>query len=800
MRSVLVSPSRMPERLFPLVEDLEHSVQWTDLANNIGDLERNYPRRRTARKNREYDNLERYTVRRRSMPEVQKADLVYVHRPQEENSPRIEATPSPLSPGRPESPKVKRITWKPRTEFERSYFGEDTLEDQPFCQNENQQMYLNDNQPIYQNENQPIYQNHQEIYPVDPFPHPQIYQNPIIFQDEKSQVRQEDCQPCPIEEDIDHQNPNQASKSQDLKGREEKESIDESRPVQIIRMPVEKLKNEKLSFRGSRERLHEIFEYNRYLRRQFFAEIPGSRSQRRSTISGKLVSPVRNQETSKHVGAGFGSTETLTSQSNQSADSSTNGRKSRADFSNTPDSVDDDKPFINILGENEIQFRSFKGTNLGRQTDQTHVEKAKNERNDAINKSQVDDKKKSLPKVYFGMETQPYESEGLKLLDRFQNRIEDNKRSSFETDKSNRMGWDGHCRYQIEEHFQHKKFPSKFHQSLPNLPGLDQPDSISRGSVNGSTQDIPLVDHEISKLLVNAEGDFSSSAYTYKPLPTNPAPEEADDSKFYASYVHISDSSDSKSSTPSSIRKRKKNVPPPLDLSTVNERYERYDELERNFMPTYTVDVTKVSKGVVTLVKDINCSDSEIRNKDLIRSNELMRNNSNLEYISSNLSRSSSFLPKNCGESERDKEVLGTKNLNKSCCDLSNSGDLLSPQLVNNFKNSLADLSRCTTPPSVIHFNPNFERSDSILNSDCSPRWDQRNQISKHSSGTRTTLPSIYGPLPYSQYCDMKMSNLSIFLILSFVCCIVFRRTDERFKIFLGFEFSTNVGKTCLFF
>lgn len=760
MRSVLVSPSRMPERLFPLVEDLERSVQWTDLANNIGDLERNYPRRRTARKNREYDNLERYTVRRRSMPEVQKADLVYVHRPQEENSPRIEATPSPLSPGRPASPKVKRLTWKPRTEFERSYFGEETLEDQPFSPNENH--------PTYQNEHQPIYQNQQEIYKNDPYLHRQIYQNSLIDEDEASPVYQEDCQPCQIEEDTDQK--------LDLKGKEE--SVGESSFIEISKKPVEKLKDENSSFRGSRERLQEIFEYNRYLRRQFFAEIPGNRSQRRSTISGKLVSPVRNQETTKYVGAGFGSTETLTSQSNQSADSITNGRKSRADFSNTPDSVDDDKPFINILGENEIQFRSFKGTNLGRQTNQVDVEKAKNERNDAINKSQVGDKNKSMPKVYFGMETETYEYEGLNLLDRFQNRIEDNKRSSFETERLNRLGWDGHCRYQIEETFQNKKFPSKFHQSLPNLPDLDQPDSISRVSVNGSTHNISIPDHEVSKLLVNTEGDFPSSAYTYKPLPTNLAPEEVDDSKFFASCVHISDSSDSKASTPSSIRKRKKNVPPPLDLSTVNERYERYDELERNVMPTYTVDVTKVSQGVVTVVTNTNCSDSEIRNKDSIRSNELIRykdlmrskdislGNSNLVEFSSNLSRSSSFLQKNCRESERDKEVLGTKNLNKSCCDLTNSGDLLSPQLVNNFKNSLADLSRCTSPPSVIHPNPNFQRRNSVPNSsDCNPQWDQHNQISKHTSGTGTTLPSVYGPIPYSQYCDMKMSNLSIFFI-----------------------------------
>ena len=811
MRSVVVSPSRTPERLYPLVEDLEHSVQWSDLANNIGDLERNCSRRRTARKSRGYDNLERHTVRRRSMPEVQKADLVYVQRPQDENSPRTFFTPSPLSLGSPEPPKVNRLTWKSRSEFERSYFGEEALDDRPILESESRPMYQNDLK-----EHHHCTKGHHQVYQVsDPrnFPGQEICHN-------------QDHQMCETKDlsNFQNENPrdfqkldqvasefkmeNQNERHQDYQS-ERRESKKEKTQISSVFSAVNKklpenLKTEKSNLKGSRERLQEIFEYNRCLRRQFFAEVPGNnQNQRRNTFSGKLVSPIRIQEPSKYLGIGFGSTETITSQSNQSADSSTNGRKSRADFSNTPDSVNDDKPFINVLRENEIQFESFKETDLGRQTDhQVDIEKEKNERNDPITKGQVDEKKeKSFPKVYFGMETTELEvqktmigtetydkdSKGLQPLERFQCRLEDKKiESSFDPESSIRSGWGDQSRYQVGGNFQNQNyFPSKLHQSLPNLPGLDQPDSIARVSVNGSTHDLST-ENQTSKLLVNMDSNVSYSAYTYKPLPSNKPPainSQDDDSKYFATYVHTSNSSDkeSESSTPSSIRKRKKTVPPPLDMSTVNERYERTNELERNyFVPTYTVDVTKVSRGEMNSVENrMKDPQSEVRKNDLIRHNELLKdkNNSsgdkNLLDFSSNISKSSSFLPKNYGESEQNHQLVSTsKNLNKSCCDLTTPGDLLSPQLVKNFKTSLAEVSRHDSSSSVINRNLQFERSDnSILSSrDCSPEWDQLNQISKHNPGNGTTLPLVYGPIPYSQYCDMKMSNLSKFLVSVLGC------------------------------
>lgn len=1219
MRSVLVSPSRMPERLFPLVEDLERSVQWTDLASNIGDLEQSYHRRRT-RKNQEYDNLERHTVRRRSMPEIQKANLVYVHR---------ESTAEPILNS--ESSKINKLTWKPRTDFERSYFGDVSEEpshnqsyqnqnsnnyrddlfyakeiclkdncqvclssDCPICfekncqiclqgssqfsprrsgqifsrehqfgsknsgnlclnddcrfGDKNDQSYANDNHQfcvksnqfsakndqfcaksnqfcadksclisgqefyckndqfysrdsqIYANDQDSVKENHQfcpkenqfcpqekhefslkgnqhsakdnhfysqENYHLNPSEKHQFYSEESFqlgskenhhyspkekhqfspkenrqfstkenrqfspkenhqfspkgsyhFSPKESQFspkeskfspkenhqfsakesefslkenefnlkekqqfspkkeheyspqenhqfnsnqfyredqtyslendyqlypkdrlfgkddqpftkNQHDPQFCSkihqnqreIENYADYQNisiynsqdyqtdgtQNKIkSKSQNELNSESKNEMKsesknkvskfenqnvfkpENQNVSILenqnisksenqnasdcknqnkcdsqiqnnknlqgklgskngstylrpRDRLQNLKNEKSSFSGSRERLQEIFEYNRYLRKQFFADMPASNpSQRRNTISEKLVSPMR----AKHVGTGFGSTETLTSQSNQSADDSTNGRKSRADFSNTPDSVDDDKSYLNILRENEIQFKSLKKTNVLQQND---IKKSENfnfnetclrndekfnhdKRNQKIVnrikeiddnnvKTEINDKieekkdkkankmNKSLPKIYFGMENNknvfreksPIErSESYDCLD-YQNRGE----------KLNSLTDSNKSKYEKTSN----SLPSKFHQSLPNLPDLPQLNSIARVSVNGSTYNLSTEsgiqsgNYDISRLSVKMESDFPSTAYTYKPLPMK---SDSDDSKFFATYVNISDSSDSKSSTPSSIRKRKKNVPPPLDLSTVNERYERYDQIERNFLPTYTVDITKVSRGVITNVSDeknylhtenqnikhnstnmdsnfaknrdrtnvitnenlstsakenLKNRDSDLTGKNLLQNNENIFRKNN--QISSNRSKSSTFLSNNSEEREENEKTFIVRN--KSCCDLTNSGDLLSPQLVNNFKNSLADLSRCATPPIVHDQNPQFERGDSVYNNrNCSPQWDHWNQNNKLCPTSGTTLSSVYGPIPYSQYCDkMKMSNLSIFFFFT---------------------------------
>lgn len=823
MRSVLVSPSRIPERLFPLVEDLEHSVQWTDLENNIDHLENNYPR--IANNNRNYDNLERHTVRRRSMPEIQKANLVYVHRPQERNNP----------------PPINKFTWKPRTEFERSYFGDEALDEssnndnslndlfyaKEICLNDDCQFCETKDCPICLEKNcQICRQGNSQFNPgksaknlknVDNY-NLEINKSPdsefTLITGEEFYLKEKDefesCEIYPNANDflpsdpknhqfdpnrdrsfVDAQQNSQKTTKNDKtseNGRIEKKIENELKGGKKEDLKsselVQNLKNERSNFSGSRERLQEIFEYNRYLRRQFFADLPASTAnQRRNTISEKMITSMRPKQT----GIGFGSTETLTSQSNQSADSSTNGRKSRADFSNTPESLINEKSYPNILADNEIAIRhsKIKRNDEGKisklcpprrnepntkqsEKDSSEVAKLfskaenKTEAKETINErisskfnketatktsnvSTTEGEKRSLPKIYFGMENPGEFKQKASPIERTESY---NILPNYAFEK----------KLTLDKYTENRKqkSPSNFHQSLPNLPELER-NSIARVSVNGSTYNLSrktiINSNQSTKTIINSDTDCSPLAYTYKPLPTK---YDSDDSKFFATYVNISDSSES--STPSSIRKRKRNVPPPLDLSTVNERYEKY-----NHIPTYTVTVTKkIPEKTPTKerLNSVNNPTSENHPQTKIVNERRRVNN-----FTSNRSRSSSNLTNNC-DTERNNCL---SIINKSCCDLTNSNnDLLSPQLVNNFKNSLADLSRCATPSfNNLHENSLVESDNNSVynNRNCySPQqWDLNN---KYSSTSGTSLSSVYGPMPYNQYCDkMKMSNISIFLL-----------------------------------
>lgn len=198
--------------------------------------------------------FERHAVQRRSMPEIQKADLVYVNAQGGRRAMEYRSHEDGLN------------DWKPRTEFERSYFGNDNFhEDRP-----------------------------------------------------SSSLNYYECNDHHLLKD---QNSN-------LVAIEPKE--DPIDPAEIPRRIDDYVVPHSPEFRTSRDRLHEIFEHNRYLRRKFFADLPGSTP--KSSLSS---SKFRSFPASKTLG--FGSTETLTSQSNGS---STDGRKSRAEFGNTPDSLD----------------------------------------------------------------------------------------------------------------------------------------------------------------------------------------------------------------------------------------------------------------------------------------------------------------------------------------------------------------------------------------------------------------------------------------------------------------------------
>lgn len=187
--------------------------------------------------------FERHAVQRRSMPELQKADLVYL------KSMEYRSHEDGLN------------DWKPRTEFERSYFGSDNF---------------HDNRP-------------------------------------SSSLNYYECNDHHLVKD---QNSNLLLKE---------DPID---PAEIPRRIDDYVVPHSPEFRTSRDRLHEIFEHNRYLRKKFFSDLPAA--------TKPTSSKFKNYPAAAKT-LGFGSTETLTSQSNGS---STDGRKSRAEFGNTPDSLD----------------------------------------------------------------------------------------------------------------------------------------------------------------------------------------------------------------------------------------------------------------------------------------------------------------------------------------------------------------------------------------------------------------------------------------------------------------------------
>lgn len=208
----------MSNRNLMRVDDLEKSIEWASLAHEINDLEKmchlnNH--RHSKKPLPKYQNYERH-----SMPQMQKATSVWI----DDLESRRQSTPDHWS-------------WKPKTEFERSYFFED-----------------------YQDQ---FENNHQK-----PYNYPEDYEK-------------------------DHG-----------------KSLNE-----------EKLSNS--NYKGTRERLHEIFERNRYLRKQFFSNYVTD-------------SPKDFESRRKYNNMGFGSTETLTSQSNQSSISSID-RKPRSRVNITPE-------------------------------------------------------------------------------------------------------------------------------------------------------------------------------------------------------------------------------------------------------------------------------------------------------------------------------------------------------------------------------------------------------------------------------------------------------------------------------
>lgn len=226
--------------------------------------------------------------------------------------------------------------------------------------------------------------------------------------------------------------------------------------------------------------------------------------------------------------------------------------------------------------------------------------------------------------------------------------------------------------------------------------------------------------------------------------------------------------------------------PPPLDLSRVNERYE--EELEREHSRSNTVQVSLIRnyncplKGRPIVVRD-ECSSDENREGSIegcsnsreagsVETAVVEKNDRKYDSSLANRSRDRGSLDGDpvesapqVGESvrkDRGEDREASSNLDKRdvCARvvagnsmgekeeeeeswnrfltayLSTMDELQSPQLVNNCKNSMMDAGRRET------FHERRRRP---------PLSDHANSMNGGQAGNGSTLPSVYGPIPYSQ-------------------------------------------------
>lgn len=391
------------------------------------------------------------------------------------------------------------------------------------------------------------------------------------------------------------------------------------------------------TFQASRERLHEIFEHNRYLRRKFFADMPGS-----SAPDLKF--------TGTNTGTGFGSTETVTSQSNHSGESS-NGRKSRTDFnSDTPDSVQ--------LKESRS---SFEGLKIGEPKDQI-------------------------------------ETEGLRLLNRLESKIEEFKYPKFNSES---IAWDDDSKSVITDVCSERSSLSEslFGKSLPNLSKLgEEKKSVAKIAVNGKVRDL-------------SESLKVADLCRFRGWPTD-----------------SSESSDAE-----------------WKIARTSERYESEDRE----LPTKSCEVSP---------RDHDASEATVVDSD---SDELVVRRSRESFLRSSQSLLELSKSPPATKIRRFKDIRRNRSallrgFNKSCSDLSVQDELRSPKLVNEFKHSLGDLRRCASLAST-YDRASTSRLESRSSSGTnSPLMDHR------KSRTGTTLPFVYGPIPFSQYKFTLRCNLHV--------------------------------------
>ncbi|XP_012526528.2 uncharacterized protein LOC105831139 isoform X13 [Monomorium pharaonis] len=720
--------------ILPRVADLEHSAEWTSLANDIDDLMKF---RRNPAVIRRDKPIERHAYQRVSMPEMQRACTVRFEDEEREDTPsRGEEEGNPCCLELPlES---SRWSWKPRTDFEREYFYKDYKD--YYCGNPGKCL--------------------------EPVSH-------------VSAPRDRNC--C-------QQETRRVSSGSPPAGR-----ASARRPEGL----------EREHFSDSRERLHEIFEHNRYLRRRFFAETPGNPGVQQN---GANVGRNGQQEVTRRC-AGFGSTETLTSQSNQSSVSSINDRKSsRAQATRTPEEEEEEmdtlseftgrsslprvvnrrsggrmarrdgsRVLVNILPGSEIRRADVRnvssssvrpaGASNERAEGSPIVEGAPRFRG-ATDEREIRDKscqchhieeksKRTLPEYVFGEARK--ESWADSPDDNARNRLmgKPDRDEFFQNEARFRMIRDGHRSDSISADINENTKGGSLRsddktcwehcRSLPNLTilkrNLDAPLYVARAvNVPEGLESLGSSDgHEFEQRRERRSGQREEIADQTRSSNRGQSTSKSTTTTTTTTGVPVS---------PSRLTSRRgvkaTRIPPPLDLSMVNERYEYMEANERKCLNDYSVDVTILRSH-------------EDRVKDLLTENgrDVVNGAIRVDVPSSKIASDG---PRNDQPEQRGREPgrrrRSSGRLRKSCGDLSLAEELQSPQLVNNCKSSTNDLREATAaaaadPASIgiLPIDPDACRRDRATTS--SPLFDQTNPIGgPHAAGS--ALPStVYGPIPY---------------------------------------------------
>lgn len=706
----------------PRVADLERSVEWTSLANDIDDLVklRRPDKLAAIQRDKRDARIERHTYQRASMPEMQRACTVRFEDDRD----------TPLRRDYLE-PEHSRWSWKPRTDFEREYFYKDYKD---------------------------YYYGEVPGRCLEPVSH-------------ESAPRDRSCL----------------------------QKARRSTGSPAVRGPSERYPEglEKEHFSDSRDRLHEIFEHNRYLRRQFFADMPGSAQQNCNDLAGNVGRS--GQEAPKRC-TGFGSTETLTSQSNQSSVSSINDRKSRAQATRTPEEEEEETDTLT----------EFARRNLSRLVNRRNGARARRDGRVLVNILPGSEIRRAdvrnLPPVKLN-EANNERSEGSSIVEetRFQDATGEREahdkscRCRIEEGKINAGAWrrgrnlpeyifGGAAKIETRKEAWGASSPAgsgrrsmddvKIRSAGKNKPERDRNEtdrmdcrsdfvlanvgetSASRTSDDGTCWDLcrSLPNLEILKRNLDApfyvaravnvpEGletlGSSSDRYTPRVASEQRREQQSGQREEIAarscSINHGQSTFKSTTVSPNRLTSRREvkaaRIPPPLDLSTVNERCERMEANERKCLNDYSVDVT-ILHGHEDHVKDLLTVAENERTVNIVKDNTL----STIESPQNDRSRGK--------EPGRRRRKSASRPLVKSCGDLSLSDELQSPQLVNNCKSSTGDLRGADSALiGILPIDPDACRRDRAT----SPLFDQTSPIvGPHTGGS--ALPStVYGPIPYSQ-------------------------------------------------